>query len=80
MPDAGERLGEVRARTLVMVGDEDVSDIAVIAKRLEREIPDVRRASIADTAHLPSLERPEEFDELVLAFLDEIPLARRSRP
>jgi 3-oxoadipate enol-lactonase len=69
VPDAGERLSEVRARTLVLVGDDDVSDIAVIAKGLEREIPDVRRASITGTAHLPNLERPEEFDELVLAFL-----------
>jgi len=69
VPDAGERLSEVRARTLVLVGDDDVSDIAVIAKQLEREIPDVRRASITGTAHLPSLERPEEFDQLVLAFL-----------
>lgn len=34
-------------------------------------ICDLRRASIAGTAHLPSLERPEEFDELVLAFLQE---------
>jgi 3-oxoadipate enol-lactonase len=69
VPDARERLSEVRARTLVLVGDDDVSDIAVIAKGLEREIPDVRRASITGTAHLPNLERPEEFDELVLAFL-----------
>ncbi len=69
--DAAQRLGEVQARTLVMVGDEDVSDMAAVAERLERGIPHVRRASIANTAHLPSLERPEEFDELVLAFLDE---------
>jgi 3-oxoadipate enol-lactonase len=69
VPDAGERLSEVRARTLILVGHDDVSDMAVIAEQLEREIPDVRRASITGTAHLPSLERPEEFDKLVLAFL-----------
>jgi len=71
VPDADERLGEVRARTLVLVGDDDVSDMAVIAEGLEHGIPDARRASIAGTAHLPSLERPEEFDELVLTFLQE---------
>ena len=69
VPDAGERLSEVRARTLILVGDDDVSDMAVIAEQLEREIADARRASITGTAHLPSLERPEEFDELVLGFL-----------
>lgn len=71
VPDADERLADVLARTLVVVGDEDVSDMAAIAERLARGIPDAWRASIADTAHLPSLERPGEFDELVLAFLDE---------
>jgi 3-oxoadipate enol-lactonase len=71
VPDARERLTEVRARTLVLVGDADVSDMAVIAERLVHDIADVRRASIADAAHLPSLERPAEFDELVLAFLQE---------
>ncbi|HYM63328.1 MAG TPA: alpha/beta fold hydrolase [Gaiellaceae bacterium] len=71
VPDTAERLGEVQARSLVVVGDDDVSDMAVIAERLEHGIPDVRRASIAGTAHLPSLERPDEFDELVLAFLQE---------
>ena len=40
-----------------------------IADRLEREIPGARRATIADTAHVPSMERPREFDELVLGFL-----------
>ncbi len=71
VPDAAERLGEVRARTLVLVGDDDVSDIVAIAGRLEQEIPGARRASIAATAHLPSLERPGAFDGLVLAFLSE---------
>ena len=65
-----ERLGDVTAPTLVLVGEEDVPDIHQIADRLEREIPGARRASIADTAHVPSMERPREFDELVLGFID----------
>jgi pimeloyl-ACP methyl ester carboxylesterase len=68
--DLAERLGEVGARTLVVVGDEDVPDIHQIADRLEREIPGARRATIPDTAHVPNMERPREFDELVLGFLD----------
>ena len=68
--DLSARLGEITARTLVLVGDEDVADIHQIADRLEREIPGARRATIAHTAHVPSMERPREFDELVLGFLD----------
>jgi len=68
--DLSERLGDVTASTLIVVGEEDVPDIHEIADRLEREIPDTRRASIAGAAHVPSMERPREFDELVLGFID----------
>jgi pimeloyl-ACP methyl ester carboxylesterase len=68
--DLSERLGEVGARTLVLVGEEDLPDIHEVADRLVRELPDARRATIADAAHVPSLERPHEFDELALGFLD----------
>ncbi|MDX6369651.1 MAG: hypothetical protein QOG93_1153, partial [Gaiellaceae bacterium] len=39
--------------------------------RLAREIPDAERATIGGAAHLPNLERPDEFNRLVLGFLDE---------
>ena len=55
--------------TLVVTGDEDVHDIQEIADKLAAEIPGAERATIAETAHLPSLERPEEFNRIVLAFL-----------
>jgi 3-oxoadipate enol-lactonase len=64
------RLGEITAPTLVLVGEEDVPDIHAIADRLAREIPGARKAVIADTAHVPSMERPREFEELVLGFLE----------
>jgi pimeloyl-ACP methyl ester carboxylesterase len=51
------------------VGSEDVSDIHEIADRLASGIPGGRKDVITGTAHVPSLERPEEFDRLVLAFL-----------
>ena len=68
-PPASERLAEVRMPTLVVTGDEDVRDIHDIADKLSAEIPGVQRATIADAAHLPSLERPDEFNRIVLDFL-----------
>ena len=68
-PSASERLGEVNVPTLVVTGDEDVADIHRIADRLVGGIPGAERATIAGAAHLPSLERPDEFDRIVLAFL-----------
>jgi 3-oxoadipate enol-lactonase len=68
-PPASERLADVRAPTLVITGDEDVRDIHEIADRLVAGIPGAERAAIAGAGHLPSLERPDEFDRVVLAFL-----------
>ncbi len=70
--DVAQRLGEIKAPTLVLVGEEDVPDIHAIADRLAREIPGARRETIADAAHVPSMERPREFEELVLGFVEEV--------
>jgi 3-oxoadipate enol-lactonase len=69
--DLADRLGEIRVPTLVVVGEEDNPDMNAIADRLVREISGARRATIANTAHVPSIERPREFDSLVLPFLEE---------
>jgi 3-oxoadipate enol-lactonase len=69
VPDVAARLDEVEAPTLVVVGDEDVDDMQALARRLAAEIPTARMATIAGAAHLPSLEQPAAFDELVLGFL-----------
>jgi pimeloyl-ACP methyl ester carboxylesterase len=70
-PPASQRLAEVSVPTLVLTGEEDFDDIKVIGDRLAAEIPGARRAKMSFTAHLPSLERPEEFDRIVLGFLRE---------
>jgi len=67
-PPASTRLADVRVPTLVVTGDEDVRDIHEIAGRLLAEIPGAERATIPGSGHLPSLERPDEFDRVVLAF------------
>jgi 3-oxoadipate enol-lactonase len=73
--DIGDRLGEISVPTLVLAGELDVPDIQLLADRLEREIPGARRATIEDAAHVPSMERPDEFDRLVLGFLYEVEAA-----
>ena len=68
-PDWQTRLGDIRVPTLIVVGELDRPEMHEIADRLETEIPNTRRAVIEGTAHVPSMERPAEFDELVLGFL-----------
>ena len=68
-PPASERLAEVQAPTLLLVGDADAPDMLQIADRLEAGIPGARKVVWSDVAHVPPLERPAEFAELVLDFL-----------
>lgn len=68
-PPASARLGEITAPTLVVVGDRDVDDIRRIADVLTAGIPGAREETIAGAAHLPPLERPDEFTSVLLRFL-----------
>ncbi|MBA2296531.1 MAG: alpha/beta hydrolase, partial [Actinobacteria bacterium] len=70
-PSARERLAEVCAETLVVVGAEDVADIGAIAAMLAAEIPGARLARIEGAGHLPSLERPDALNRLLLEFLQD---------
>jgi pimeloyl-ACP methyl ester carboxylesterase len=68
-PLAQARLDEVSCPTLVVVGTEDLGDIKQMAERLVAEIPDTRLETIEGAGHLPSLERPDELNRLLLDFL-----------
>jgi pimeloyl-ACP methyl ester carboxylesterase len=70
-PPAADRLHDVHAPTLLIVGDEDQPRIFAAADLLEKELPNARKTVMHHTAHLPNMERPEEFDRLVLEFLQD---------
>jgi 3-oxoadipate enol-lactonase len=68
-PPAVERLGEISAPTLVVIGDEDVPPVRDAVDLLMQKVKGARKAVIHDAAHLPNLEHPEEFNRVVLDFL-----------
>jgi len=68
-PPIHERLGEIACPTLVLVGDEDVDDLRAIAAHVAAAVPGARLVEIPGTAHLPSLERPDLVNPLLLEFL-----------
>lgn len=70
-PAAAARLGSIDVPTLVIVGDKDVADVILIAERVASEIPNARLEVVPDTAHLPTMERPEETTRLIEDFLTE---------
>lgn len=69
-PPAAGRLGDIRVPTLVIVGELDTTDTRAVADALVAGIPNASKAVIEGTAHLPNLEKPDEFNRLLRDFLD----------
>ena len=70
-PPVSGRLDEIRCPTLVLVGDEDVADMRAIAAHVAHSVSGARLVNVPETAHLPSLERADEINAHLLAFLRE---------
>jgi pimeloyl-ACP methyl ester carboxylesterase len=68
-PPATTRLAEIRAPTLVIVGDLDTSAVRAGADLLSEGIASARKIVMAGCAHMLNMERPDEFSEIVLKFL-----------
>jgi pimeloyl-ACP methyl ester carboxylesterase len=71
-PPAMQRLEQIKVPTLVLVGDLDEDSEMKIADVLTTRITSAQQVIIPGTAHLPNLEKPEEFNSLVLEFLKAI--------
>jgi 3-oxoadipate enol-lactonase len=68
-PPAHARLAEIGCPTLIVVGEADQIATRQAANRLAAEVPDALLVSWPDAAHMLSLERPEEFERLILDFI-----------
>jgi pimeloyl-ACP methyl ester carboxylesterase len=68
-PSAYDRLGDIGVPTLLVWGDLDFPHLVERCEYLAAQIPDVRTQVMHGTAHLPNLERPAEFNRVLLDFL-----------
>jgi pimeloyl-ACP methyl ester carboxylesterase len=64
-----DEIGAIQVPTLVVVGSGDIPDVQDQAVLLARSIPHARKIVLPRVAHLFNLERPEEINQLILAFL-----------
>jgi pimeloyl-ACP methyl ester carboxylesterase len=69
-PPASARLGEVAVPTLVVVPELDQPDILGICDLLADGIPGARKVVMEGVAHFAPMERPAEFNRLLLDHLD----------
>jgi pimeloyl-ACP methyl ester carboxylesterase len=75
-PPAAGRLSEIHVPALIIVGGEDVEIIRSIADKLERGIAGAKKVVIPGTAHHLNMEKPEEFNRVVIEFLEQLPDSR----
>lgn len=71
-PPAAGRLGEVRAPTLVIIGGDDTFNARKTADLLAAGIAGAKKVVMPGLTHVPNMERPDEFNKLVLDFLGPI--------
>ena len=71
-PVAWPRVGEIGAPTLLLVGDEDFTALIDRHEHLSEEMPNAFAAVLEGVAHIPSIERPELVNSMLLEFLDAI--------
>ena len=67
---AFDRLADLRIPVLIIVGAHDTPYILAAADYMVEKILSVRKVKIEDAAHLPNMDRPQEFASTVKDFLD----------
>jgi 3-oxoadipate enol-lactonase len=68
-PSSVDRLGDIQAATLVIVGDHDVEEVHRMSDLLAERIPGAQKRVIAGADQPVNVRRPEKFNKLVLDFL-----------
>lgn len=68
-PPAIERLESIEMPCLLIYGDLDIAPSLERVEILRKRIAGIKTVLMAKTAHLPNMERPEEFNRIVDEFL-----------
>ncbi|WP_199430099.1 alpha/beta fold hydrolase [Qaidamihabitans albus] len=68
-PDYVDMLAEIAVPTLVVVGADDEFTPVDVAESVHERIPGATLAVIEGAAHMPNLERPDEFNRALHALL-----------
>lgn len=71
-PPAVGRLNEIGVPTLLIAGALDHPEIVRAAEVMAAAIPNAQKLIIPDSAHVPNMERPAEFNAAVLALLEKL--------
>jgi pimeloyl-ACP methyl ester carboxylesterase len=71
-PPARDRLREIRVPALIIAGDQDQPHVLASAEHFRSTLPNADVVIMPGTAHLPSMEQPTVFNQLVIRFLERV--------
>ena len=69
-PPASKRLDEIKAPTLILVGEADIGDVHTHAAAIKAGIPGSERVVVKEAGHLIQLEKPDEVVEQLRNFAE----------
>ena len=72
-PAGYKRLAEISVPVLVITGARDIPYMDAAADYMCERLRSVERKEIVEAAHLPNMEQPDEFNQLVGSFLEGLP-------
>jgi len=72
VPPAIERLDQVRIPTLIVYGALDNPEVLRAGDLMLNKIRGAQKLVLSDSAHVPNMEKPSEFNRAVLSFLEAI--------
>jgi pimeloyl-ACP methyl ester carboxylesterase len=76
MPPTIERLPQIQAPTLVLIGTDDEPELIAIADLLGQKIPSATKIVLPGAKHHMNLDVPERFDQQVRDFIVRLPRRR----
>jgi pimeloyl-ACP methyl ester carboxylesterase len=71
-PPAIGRLKEISVPTLILAGSLDHPEVLRAANLMAKEIKGAKKGILSDCGHIPNMEKPEEFNKIVLDFLSQV--------
>lgn len=64
-----ERLAELQIPVLAIVGENDIAYMHAAVEVMNTKIADYRHVTIEDAAHLPNMDQPEKFEQILKNFI-----------
>jgi pimeloyl-ACP methyl ester carboxylesterase len=71
-PSIAERMGEIKAPALVIVGELDLPDIHGFARTYAETIADARLQTIPAAGHMVNMDAPEAVNAVIIEFLGQV--------